>query len=253
VLSLNPWCGLALALSALGVLAAPADASFDVNPPSRLHGVTTARIVRATPARRTLSGPRRWRRVEGFTSWSGQAQVLLVLDGAVRDGREWVKVLLPERPNGSAGWIRRDHVVLAHTPYWVRVRLGRRQVTVYRAGVRVRRFRAVVGAPGTPTPHGLAAIWERNRQPAPYAATLGPWALSLTSLSDVLFEYDGGPGRVAIHGRSGALLRDPLGTARSLGCVRVTNSAVSWMAARLPVGTPVRIVSRDRTPRGSRR
>jgi L,D-transpeptidase catalytic domain len=229
-----------LVAAALGGTGSP---SFDVESPSRAEGATTARIVLSTPARRTLASRRVWRRVHGLTAWSGQAQTLLVLDGAERAGREWVKVLLPERPNGAAGWIRRDHVVLGHTPYWVHVRIAARVVTVFRRGVRVRQFRAVVGAPGTPTPLGLAAVWERNRQPAPWSASLGPWALSLTSLSDALFEYDGGPGRIAIHGRAGALLRDPLGTSRSLGCVRVTNRAVSWMARRLPVGTPVRVTS----------
>jgi lipoprotein-anchoring transpeptidase ErfK/SrfK len=104
----------------------------------------------------------------------------------------------------------------------------------------VRRFRAVVGAPATPTPHGLAAIYERNRQPNP-RAFIGPWSLSLSVHSNVLESYGGGPGRVAIHGRAGASLRDPLGTARSHGCIRILNRHVSWMARKLPAGTPVQI------------
>jgi hypothetical protein len=43
------------------------------------------------------------------------AQTLLVLDAAISRGNEWVKVLLPTRPNASAGRIPRDNVVLAHT------------------------------------------------------------------------------------------------------------------------------------------
>jgi lipoprotein-anchoring transpeptidase ErfK/SrfK len=156
----------------------------------------------------------------------------------MHDGRRWVKLLLPTRPNGSSGWVRRDDVVLSTTRYWVRVRTRARLVTVYRGGERVRRFRAVVGAPRTPTPVGLAAIYERNRQPDPHAF-LGPWALALTSLSEVLENYGGGPGRVAIHGRAGASLRDPLGSARSHGCVRVSNGDVSWLAAHVPAGSPV--------------
>jgi lipoprotein-anchoring transpeptidase ErfK/SrfK len=166
--------------------------------------------------------------------------VLLVLDAATVGGREWVKLLLAKRPNGSAGWVPRDRVALDRTRYWVTVRVRSRRVTVYRDGKRVRHFRSVVGAPRTPTPIGLAAIYERNRQPDPQAF-LGPWALSLTSLSNVLESYGGGPGRVAIHGRAGASLRDPLGSARSHGCVRVNNDAIRWMAGRLPAGTPVRV------------
>jgi hypothetical protein len=36
-----------------------------------------------------------------------------------------------------------------------------------------------------------------------------------TAYSDVLEDYGGGRGRVPIHGRSGAVLADPLGSARS--------------------------------------
>jgi lipoprotein-anchoring transpeptidase ErfK/SrfK len=217
-----------------------AEQPFDVPAPSRAKGSTVARIVAPTFARTRLSSPKRGRTLRTATAWSGQPQVLLVLDSATVDGRDWVKVLLPYRPNGSAGWVPRDRVALHRTRYWVSIHVRARRVTVYRNGKRVRRFRAVVGAPATPTPRGLAAIYERNRQPDP-GAFLGPWALPLTSLSEVLESYGGGPGRVAIHGRAGASLRDPLGSARSHGCIRVNNDDVNWMAARVPVGTPVRI------------
>jgi lipoprotein-anchoring transpeptidase ErfK/SrfK len=131
-------------------------------------------------------------------------------------------------------------VKLGHTRYWVDVRIRARRVTVYYKGRRVRTMRAVVGKASTPTPHGLAALYERNRQPDP-RAFLGPWSLSLTVHSSVLKNFGGGPGRVAIHGRAGSSLRDPLGSARSHGCVRVTNGDVSWLARRLPPGTPVRL------------
>jgi L,D-transpeptidase catalytic domain/SnoaL-like polyketide cyclase len=104
----------------------------------------------------------------------------------------------------------------------------------------VRRFRAVVGKPSTPTPLGLFAVYERARQPDP-DAFLGPWALHLTAHSNVLEDYGGGPGRVALHGRSGASLRDPLGTAASHGCVRVRNGDIRWLAKVAAPGTPVLI------------
>lgn len=213
---------------------------FSVAPPSRADGATVARIVAPSFARARLDVPRHGRRVGTATAWSGQPQILLVLDAATRDGVEWVKLLLAERPNGSAGWVPRDNVTLGTTRYWVEVGLRSRTVTVSRGGRRVLRTRAVIGAPATPTPLGLAAIYERNRQPDP-RAFLGPWALSLTSLSNVLESYGGGPGRVAIHGRAGESFADPLGSARSHGCIRVDNGPVSWMARTLPPGTPVRV------------
>ena len=216
-------------------LLAPAAAHADplrVAAPSRAHGAIVARLLTPTFARPRLASARRAWRVDAATSWSRHAQALLVLGAATYRGREWVKVLLAKRPNGSAGWIPRDRVVLTRTGYWIEVRKRARRVTVYRDGRRLRGMRAVLGAPSTPTPVGLAAVYERNRQPDPRGA-FGPWVLALTSLSDVLRSFGGGPGRIAIHGGGRA------GSAGSHGCIRVGDDDVSWLAARIPAGTPV--------------
>jgi lipoprotein-anchoring transpeptidase ErfK/SrfK len=220
--------------------APPAPEPFSVDKPSKARGATVARIVAPTLARRKLSSAKRRWRVGTQTAWSAQAQTLLVLEGATHDGRDWVKLLLANRPNGAAGWVPVDRVALSRTRYWVDVRTRSRRVTVYRNGKRVRRMRAVVGKPSTPTPHVLSAVYEINRQPNP-RDFLGPWVLALTSFSEVLKNFGGGPGRVGIHGRAGASFRDPLGSARSHGCIRVDNRHISWMAAKLPLGTPVRM------------
>jgi lipoprotein-anchoring transpeptidase ErfK/SrfK len=221
---------------------APAAAPGEpVPPPGRAHGAVTARVVAAAHARVAPGEASRARwRAGTLTGWARQPQTLLVLGSAEHGGRTWLRVLLPIRPNGTAGWIPADNAVLGRTPYWIDVRLRSRRVAVYLDGRRVRRFRAVVGAPATPTPRGLTAVRERNAQPDP-RGFLGPWALSLTAFSRVLESYGGGPGRVAIHGRGGASLRDPLGSARSHGCIRVANGAVRWLARRVPPGTPVRV------------
>jgi lipoprotein-anchoring transpeptidase ErfK/SrfK len=208
--------------------------------PSRASGAWVARIAVATVARPRAAARHGGRPLSPQTAWSQQQQSLLVLDSTVREGRRWLKLLLPSRPNGSTGWVASERVVLTHTRWWVDIRTGTRRVTIYHRGERLRSFRAVVGAPETPTPLGLAAIYERNRQPDP-TAFLGPWALPLTAMSNVLENYGGGPGRVAIHGRAGESLRDPLGTARSHGCIRVENRRIAWLARRLRAGTPVRI------------
>lgn len=229
-------------LAAAGAMA-PAAASADdgLRAPARDTGATTAQIVAATHARAKPGlGRRRLARLDTRTGWSRHAQRVLVLDSARRDGRQWLEVLLATRPNGSTGWIPRDKAALGHTPYWIELRLRTRRLSVYRDGHRIRRFRAVIGAPGTPTPRGLAAIYERNVQPDP-GGFLGPWALSLTAFSQVLTNFGGGPGRVAVHGRGAASLRDPLGSARSHGCVRIDNAPVRWLARHAAPGTPVRI------------
>lgn len=227
--------GVALAAVLCGPLA-PADAA----PPSRANGATIARVIAPSIATSRPGGGRPIARVSDVTSWSRQRQQLLVLGETTRGGRRWVRLLLPRRPNGKAGWVMADRVVLSRTPYWISVRTRSRHVRVYRSGRLVRTFRAVVGAAATPTPHGLAAIYELNAQPNANAF-LGPWALSLTIMSNTLRDFGGGPGRVAIHGRAGASLNDPLGTARSHGCIRISNEPVRWLARSVPRGTPVHI------------
>jgi lipoprotein-anchoring transpeptidase ErfK/SrfK len=211
-----------------------------IAPPSPSHGATLAGIVVAVEARSRPGAGRNVWWVGTATSWSGEPQVLLVLGSAKHHGREWLRVLLPIRPNDTTGWIPRDNAVLLSTRYWVTVDKNARMVTVYRKGKLVHSFQAVIGKPATPTPGGLAAIYERDPQPDPHAF-LGPWALPLTIFSNVLLNFGGGPGRVAIHGRDGASLNDPLGSARSHGCIRIDNSSIDWMANNLPQGTPVQI------------
>jgi lipoprotein-anchoring transpeptidase ErfK/SrfK len=218
--------------------AAPGTSGIPAASPST--GGPLARIVVPVEARSAPGSGRRVWHVGTATSWTAQPQVLLVLGSAEAHEREWLKVLLPIRPVGAAGWIPRDDVELSSTPYWVTVDRSARTVTVYRRGRRVRTSRAVVGKGSTPTPAGLAAIYERDPQPDP-RAFLGPWALPLTALSNVLYNFGGGPGRVAIHGRAGASFLDPLGSARSHGCIRIDNGPITWMAHHLPAGTPVQI------------
>ena len=124
---------------------------------------------------------------------------------------------------------RADLVQLRPTAYRVEISTGRRVVRLLHHGRLLRSFRAVVGQPAYPTPHGLFAVSERVAQPDP-DGFLGPWALHLTAFSPTLIDFGGGPGTVAIHGRAGASLRDPLGSARSHGCIRIPNEAIRLLA-----------------------
>jgi lipoprotein-anchoring transpeptidase ErfK/SrfK len=211
-----------------------------VAPPSRAGGATVAGIVAPTWARSQPGAGHRVWLVPTQTTWSKEPDVLLVLGSLNRRGREWLHVLLPIRPDGASGWIPRSNALLDRTHYWVVVDKRARTVRVYRRGALVRHFQAVIGKPATPTPDGLAAVYEIDRQPDPNGF-LGTWALPLTILSKVLLNFGGGPGRIAIHGRGGASLNDPLGSARSHGCIRVDNSDIDWMAKHIPQGAPVQI------------
>jgi lipoprotein-anchoring transpeptidase ErfK/SrfK len=208
--------------------------------PTRGGGATIANIVETTSARSEPDAGRVVWRAQPQTDWSGEPQSLLVLGSAVRGGQLWLRLLLPIRPDGTSAWIPRNRVTLSRTRYWLVVAKHRRLVQVYVDGALRDSFPAVIGKPATPTPDGLAAIYERDRQPDP-AGFLGPWALPLTALSNVLRSFGGGPGRIAIHGRGGPSLLNPLGSAASHGCIRIDNGPVTWLATHVPQGAPVQI------------
>lgn len=165
---------------------------------------------------------------------------LRVTGRAESGGIEYLRVQLPLRPNGTLGWIPADAARRHRTAWSVRVDLRARTLRVLRGGRAVRTTRVVVGAPATPTPRGTFAITEIVPQRDP-AGFYGPWVLTLTAHSDVLERFQGAPALVAIHGRGGGSLRDPLGTARSHGCVRIPSALVAWMARTLEPGVPVTI------------
>jgi L,D-transpeptidase catalytic domain len=173
-----------------------------------------------------------------------QASWLLVLDAAdTRSGGCWVEVRLPWRPNDASGWVNASRVILRATPWRLVVSTADRSLSVYRRGSLVRRVSVVVGTPSTPTPEGLFSIigaWS-----SPPTAFLGSWILPLTAHSDVLQQFDGGDGTVGIHGRGGASLLDPLGSASSHGCIRLDNASIEWLVDSIGVGAlpgiPVRV------------
>ena len=152
-------------------------------------------------------------------------------------GRRWARVLLPGRPNGHSGWIPTLRTRRSFTEWALAVDLSDREVTVRRNGRVERRFRAVIGAPSTPTPRGRFYV-EEALALRPDAAG-GPFALAMSARSNVLQEFNGGPGQIAIHGTNH--LFDPFGSAASHGCIRLSARAVTWLAQRVGRGVMVRI------------
>jgi lipoprotein-anchoring transpeptidase ErfK/SrfK len=207
--------------------------------PSKARGTHTALVLTSTAVRRRPAGKAVIWRAKGETRWSGSVQRLMVLGSREAGGRTWLKVRLPIRPNGSAGWMPRNRVRLALSRRFITIDLSRRLLRVYKRGRVLKRFKVVVGAPSTPTPRGLFAIYDRVRQPDPKGFT-GPWVLPITAHSEKLRKFDGGPGVVGLHGRGPASLGDPLGSARSHGCIRMDNSRIRYLS-RLMVGTAVHI------------
>lgn len=182
--------------------------------------------------------------VKVLTPWiasTGNPVVLQVLDRVVDPtGAGWLQVLLPSRPNGSSGWIREANTIVLVDSTRVVISLKRHTLTVFRKGRVIKRLGVALGAPATPTPKGHFAVYQKVREPS--YSPLGPWALHLTAHSNVLFEFAGGPGRVAIHGARGALWATA-GTNPSHGCIRVPDPLIAKLAPLVRPGTPVDIVA----------
>ncbi|WCB91853.1 hypothetical protein DSM104299_00531 [Baekduia alba] len=226
------------ALAACGLAAVAPSPAGAVGAPTQ-RAAWTARIVAATTATSRPGGGRTLARLPVTTSWGG-GPVTLLVHGARRDsaGRRWLRVGLLQRGPRRTGWIPADDAVLGRTSWRVEVSLHRRRVVVRRGG-RVRwRLHAVVGSPTTPTPTGTFSVLERVRQRDP-GAFPGSWVLFLTAYSHAVRWFDGNDGQVGLHGRGGASLRDPLGSARSHGCIRLTNRAIARIARHVPDGSPV--------------
>ena len=176
-----------------------------------------------------------------WISSTGNPVVLQVLNRVVDPtGAGWLQVLLPSRPNGSTGWIREANTIVSTDPTRVVISLKRHTLTVFRKGRVIKRVGVALGAPSTPTPKGRFAVYQKVREPS--YSPLGPWALHLTAHSNVLFEFAGGPGRVAIHGARGALWATA-GTNPSHGCIRVPDPKITVIAPLVRPGTPVEIVA----------
>ena len=114
----------------------------------------------AVPARAYVRPSERARRVGRLRllTEDGFPEVYVLL----AERADWVRLRLPQRPNGVTGWVRRDTLGpfrIVHTRLVVNRRALR--VTLYDHGKRRFRARVGIGAPGTPTPAGR--FWIREK------------------------------------------------------------------------------------------
>jgi len=169
---------------------------------------------------------------------TGEQTALPLLARVTRaNGERWLRVLLPGRPNSHSGWILARRVTIDATKWQITVSLGARRVTVRDHGRVVRSFAAVVGKPSTPTPTGHFFVEETLRL---YPQGVGaPYALALSARSNVLQEFDGGPGQIALHGT--ANIGGTLGSAESHGCMRLDTASITWLGDHIGPGVPVTI------------
>lgn len=226
---------VALLCASSGLTAASAAARPTHVPASQ----AMAQVMRAHTAYRSpsTSSPR-VASIPAQTPITGEDTTLPVIGRATdHGGQRWLKVMLPGRPNGLTGWIVEDGTRELLTGWHIYVSLSARRLWTYLNGRMWRTFSADIGNPSTPTPTGNFFVEETVIMPSADAG--GPFALALSARSDVLHEFDGGPGQIAIHGRN--FIGGPLGEAQSHGCVRLATPAITWLANRIGPGTPVTI------------
>ncbi|MEL7208594.1 MAG: L,D-transpeptidase [Actinomycetota bacterium] len=142
---------------------------------------------------------------------------------------------LPIRPNGSTAWIDAADVQAHLVNQHIVVDISDRMLTLFHGETVVMEEPVAVGSDATPTPLGDFYIDISLDDPGgPY----GDHMLSVAGFSDVLTDFGGGIGQIAIHGWN-----DPsvMGQAVSNGCVRMPNGVITHLAEQAGVGTPVHI------------
>jgi lipoprotein-anchoring transpeptidase ErfK/SrfK len=212
---------------------------------------TTTTIATAPPTTTTTTPPH----AVAATTKGGAIQVYDLPNGAVQTtlsartdylqprtflvvekSPDWLKVLLPMRPNNSTGWIRAADVNLSDVPYEIRVSLAEHMLRMFKDGQEVLSSPVVIGAPNTPTPLGTFYITDPVDLKASPNGAYGAYALGLSGYSEVLMTFNGGPGQIAVHGTNNP---GQVGQNISNGCVRVPNDIIVQIADQAPLGTPV--------------
>ncbi len=227
----------ALATAAIAPASAVARTAPRMQPTQALAVLQHAQQLRSAPG-----GPRS-RSVPTVAAWApitGIETTLPVLGRATTAGGvRWLRVMVPGRPNGTTGWIKKHGTTSSSTSWRVAIRTASRRVRVYHRGRLVRTIAVAVGKPSTPTPHGRFFVEESILMPRGSAGA--PYALALSARSNVLQEWAGGPGQIAIHGV--ANLGGIPGTAVSHGCIRLLDADIRWLATRIAPGVRVTITS----------
>jgi hypothetical protein len=152
-------------------------------------------------------------------------------------GREWIELRIPGRPNGRTGWVERAALGAFHLTNQLLV-VNREQLRVdFYVDGRLRWSAPVaVGKPSTPTPPGRFWVRERFKITDPQS---GYWPYAFgTSDYATLTDWPGG-GVVGIHG---PYYEPELIPGRvSHGCIRLRVGDDAWLAQHLGLGAPVHV------------
>lgn len=233
--------------------------SLDPAPPRQSAPAAHSAAAASVPSDQTLSNE------SSFTSWAYVARLAKVYraasvwSGAIThlhwytedgfpeiylllrahwddQGREWVQLRIPGRPNGRTGWVLRNALGGFHlTHQLLVVNRARMRMYFYDNGRRIWSAPVGVGKRSTPTPPGHFWIRERFVITDPSNGYY-PYAFGTADYS-TLTDWPGG-GVVGIHGPYGASWSQIPGRI-SHGCIRLHVPSDFWLGAHLHLGTPL--------------
>lgn len=169
-----------------------------------------------------------------FWTPDGFSQSYILLREHWTGRHAWVKLRIPDRPNGRVGWVPRNALQqLTVTHMEIVVNRAARRLTLYRRGTAIFHAPVGVGKPSTPTPAGHFWITEAFPSSDP---AYGPYAFGTSDYS-VLSDWPGG-GIIGLHGTDQPQLvpGDP-----SHGCIRLHNSDILKLSHLVKIGTPLLI------------
>ena len=171
--------------------------------------------------------------------WYGYPMTMPIVQEA--RGGEWLRIMMPERPNGHTAWVRAADVTRSTTPWRMVLKLSETRVHVYKDGSEVWSAPVGIGKDSTRTPTGqyFVAVIEK-----PGPSGYGPIVLNLNAHSEDIQSWKGsGDAITAFHGPFGAeaLIRSGGGKV-SNGCIRMLPEDQIKMDGIL-LGSPVDIVA----------
>ena len=150
--------------------------------------------------------------------WYGYAMTMPIVEEL--DG--WLRIMLPERPNGKMAWVRAEDVTRSSSAYRIVIRLSETKLIVYKDGFPLFIAPVGVGKPSTPTAPGrfFVAVIEK---PGPHG--YGPIVLDTSGHSETIRSWQGmGDAITAIHGPISSRSDAQIGTTGayiSNGCIRM--------------------------------
>lgn len=173
-----------------------------------------------------------------FVDGDQQKPVALVFAVKQQQEEGWLQVLLPTRPSGL-GWVHASDVDITSTNFHITIGLSAHHLTVFDGDKVVLEDTVAVGAPGTPTSKGDFYLVGQLQAPKA-GASYGPFALFMSGHAASLGSFNGDDAEFALHGNDDA---STLGQDVTRGAVRMSNDAITRLAALVPLGTPVSIVA----------